>query len=114
MQIIDWLLFSDNKLLVCRRDVESKYVYKKTLIYETEKEYNKIDFVNNKFIRKTPDLFMEVDFINNTCKFDFGEEGSCKFDVVCEWRFKNDKLVVKYSIDEEIKKLEVIFKDLII
>lgn len=114
MQYIDWMLFSDDKLLICRKNEKTKYQYKKEMIYETNKEYNKIDFVNNIFVRKTPDIYMEINFKEKTCKFDFEDEGNCKFDIECDWSFKNDILTLTYNIDESEKKVKVLFKELIL
>lgn len=114
MQIIDWMLFSDGKLLICRKNEKANYQYKKYLEYKTEKEYNKIDLVNNKFRRKTDDLEMELDFRHKTCKFDFGLEGNCKFDIECEWKLKKDILILTYNIDDSVKKIKIVFKELIL
>lgn len=114
IQYIDWLLFSDKKNLICRRNQEAKYEYKKYLIYEKENEYNKLDLVNNIFIRRTTELSMEINFKEKTCKFDFGIEGNCKFDIDCLWEEKKDVIILRYNLDDSKKEIRIILKDLIL
>lgn len=114
LQYIDWMLFSDNKLLICRKNEESIFELNKSLIYETEKEYNKIDFVKKIFVRKTDELFMEIDFSKKTCKFDFGIEGTCSFDIECSFKYNDEEIELLYSLDDSYKKVSIKFNKLVI
>ncbi|MFI3260766.1 MAG: hypothetical protein R3Y13_03540 [bacterium] len=114
VQYIDWMLFSDKKLLLCKKNEQAKYEINKDLIYETDKEYNKIDLEKKLFIRKTDELYMELNFIEKTCKFDFENEGSCKFDIECGWEEQIDEITLTYNLDDSEKNVKIIFKKLVI
>lgn len=111
---IDWKLFNENKLLVCRKDEKAVYEDQNVLIYETKSEYNKIDLKKKKFLRKTDDLFMEIDFEKSVCKFDFEEIGTCKFDITCKFIVKKNIVNMIYKIDDEVKKVEITLKNIVL
>lgn len=114
LQYIDWMLFSDDKILVNNRNVKSILNNDKSLIYQTPDEYNKLDMINNIFIRKTDELYMEINFKEKFCMFDFGIDGKCKFDIVCDWKSSNDEIILQYTIDDSMKKLHVILKEIVL
>ncbi len=103
--VIDWKLFNNNKLLVHRKNVSVIYDYNNKLIYETTDEYNEIDFKMKKYIRRTNELEMIIEFENNICIFDFKEEGNCKIDIKSSFKLDGDDIILKYTIDEDEKKI---------
>lgn len=110
---IDWKLFNKGNLLVCRKNVVAQQDKIGNIIYETEKEYNKINTINKIFIRKTSDMEMEIDFNKKTCKFNFEEIGNCKFDINCKFVYKKDIINLFYNIDDEEKKVEIVLKNMV-
>ncbi len=107
---IDWKLVNDKKVLVFRKNVDAVYKYQDYVLYKTDKEYNKYDIKANQFLRVTPEIHMLIDFNEQTCKFTFSEEESCKFDIKCKNTIKKNNIVLEYSIDESVKKIEIMLK----
>lgn len=109
-QVIDWLLYDNEKLVVCHNNKNCFYEKNRCLIYISDNEENNLDFEKNKFIRKTPEMEMVIDISKETCKFDFQENGTCEVDIHCKLIQNNEKIELTYNLDEEIKKLLIIIK----
>ncbi len=107
--IINWEVYNNNKLLISRKNVKSLYNYNNYLIYETNVEYNKFDIKNLIFTRKTEELHLEIDFQKKQCKVFFEADNCLKFDIECFYKINNEEIVLEYALDEEIKKLRIVF-----
>ena len=59
------------------------------------------------FIRKTKDYDMEINFIKNTCTFNFENEGTSKVDLVTNFKFKDEKVKLDYKLDIDTTKIVV-------
>ncbi len=104
-QKISWLFFDNDKLLISRKEQDAFCYPGKYLIYDYKEEYNKIDLINLIYYRKTKEYNMEIDFNNKICKFIFDDKNILKFDLDCLIKINEDKIIIKYKIDDNMKKI---------
>ncbi len=105
-------LFDDEKLIFSKENVPADINMGKHIIFPTDNDYNKFDYQEKIFTRKTEEFIMKIDFKNKTCKIIFDDEYTCKFDVECEIIIKKEHLKLRYKIDSEIKTILIDIKDI--
>ena len=108
--IISWQLYSNNLLIDESKNVQACYIKDKILEYFDKNAKNKIDIVNNKFIRFTNDYELTVDFNKKMCYFKLPNKEELSIQMDGEMTINNQKIVVIYNYDEE-KKIVINIKE---
>ena len=103
---INWSLISGNDILITKKNIMVDSI-KDIIIFNSSSEINELHINDKKFIRKTDEFEMEIDFIQKTCKFNFKEDGTCTFDIECLWKYKNNEYNLFYRIDDTEKNLKL-------
>ena len=110
-QKIDWQLADNNTILVDLKDVYCKYERDKYIEFIEADITNYIDLEKRKYKRTSNEYTMEIDFLDNVCKFTFPTQGDCSFDCLATLDIKDKNIILKYKIADEEKIITIIMKE---
>ena len=103
---INWCLFSNNKLIIKKENIECE-ITNNILKYQEEKNFiNKIDMNNDIFIRESNEFLFKIDFKKQSFEYTLKEKDLRINDVLLEAKIiKNEIITLIYKIEDEEKKI---------
>ena len=110
-QKIDWQLADKNTVLIELKDVYCEYIKEQYLKFLEDDITNYIDIAKKKYKRTSNEYTMEIDFLKNICTFTFPTKESCSFDCNSEIEINENKIILEYSIADEVKKITINMKE---
>ena len=106
---IDWKLKNGEEVIINETDKEAKY--EDNIIYYVD-EYgtHAIDRINRIYERRCPEDIFRVDFNNHLLTVIF-ENNNLKYDINTNYEENENKIILTYSLGDEIKVIEITKKE---
>ena len=106
---IDWKLKNGSEVIIDEVDKDAKL--ENNIIYYIDKYgTHVIDRMNRIYERRSPEDIFRVDFNNNLLTVIF-DSNSLKYDINTKYEEKNNKIILTYSLGDEIKVIEITRKE---
>ena len=106
IKLINWCLLNDNKIVKNFENVECEFNNKILEFKEDDKTLNKVDLLNNKYTRDINEFTFQVDFKTKECHYILKElNKSFSMPIDGEITKENNKITLKYSLDDEEKQI---------
>lgn len=106
---IDWKLKNGSEVIIDEVDKDAK-LENNIIYYVDEYGTHVIDRMNRIYERRSPEDIFRVDFNNNLLTVIF-ENNSLKYDINTKYEEKNNKIILTYSLGDEIKVIEITRKE---
>lgn len=106
IKLINWCLLNDKKIVKNFENVECEFNNKILEFKEDDNALNKIDLINNKYIRETDEFTFQIDFNKKECHYNLKElNKSFSMPIDGEFTKKNNKIILRYSLEDEEKQI---------
>lgn len=106
---IDWKLKNGSEVIIDEVDKDAK-LENNIIYYVDEYGTHVIDRMNRIYERRSPEDIFRVDFNNNLLTVVF-DSNSLKYDINTKYEEKNNKIILTYSLGDEIKVIEITRKE---
>lgn len=106
---IDWKLKNGSEVIIDEVDKDAK-LENNIIYYVDEYGTHVIDRMNRIYERRSPEDIFRVDFNNNLLTVIFNSN-SLKYDINTKYEEKNNKIILTYSLGDEIKVIEITRKE---
>ncbi len=106
---IDWKLKNGSEVIIDEVDKDAK-LENNIIYYVDEYGTHVIDRMNRIYERRSPEDIFRVDFNNNLLTVIF-DSNSLKYDINTKYEEKNNKIILTYSLGDEIKVIEITRKE---
>lgn len=106
---IDWKLKNGSEVIIDEVDKDAK-LENNIIYYIDEYGTHVIDRMNRIYERRSPEDIFRVDFNNNLLTVIF-DSNSLKYDINTKYEEKNNKIILTYSLGDEIKVIEITRKE---
>ena len=107
---VDYKLYTGNKIEMERKNIDALFYPYKSIEFEE----NRIDIENHLYYRKTKDYAFVIDFTTKICKLKYDDSHIFKFQIEALIKIKEDIITLQYAFDDEIKKLDIYLKEVIL
>ena len=108
---VNWILRTDSFVTVVEENKLCDYIPGKELILIEADAKNKIDIAKRIYERISKEYTMIIDFKKEICTFVFSNEDRCSFDIKASFQETKTGMVLKYSLDDEIKEIDISWTD---
>ena len=106
IKLINWRLLNDKKIVKNFENVECEFNNKILEFKENDNALNKVDLINNKYIRDTDEFSFQIDFNKKECHYILKElDKSFSMPIDGEITKEDNKITLKYSLDDEEKQI---------
>lgn len=106
IKLINWCLLNDKKIVKNFENVECEFNNKILEFKENDNALNKVDLINNKYIRDTDEFSFQIDFKTKECHYILKElDKSFSMPIDGEITKEDNKITLKYSLDDEEKQI---------